>query len=245
MSVESGKYCFPSQYRFVFLINLGSPFFVGINKDDCNPFTGCISLGYLSRHLICIVTTPSKGILVIFNSGMEAPFVPVPSVDLTDTVVSIEDLWNSFGDEFISRIYEAKNLTEIVQILDSVFIKRLIKFDYKENKINQAVNTILINSGWITIEELSQAIGLSRRQLERRFKNEVGLTPKRLCRIARLEQIINKLKYYNLLDWSEIALENGFSDQAHLINEWKYFTGSSPLSYLNQVSDMESVIIGL
>jgi AraC-like DNA-binding protein len=66
-----------------------------------------------------------------------------------------------------------------------------------------------------------------------------------MCRITRFAGIISQLKTNRECDWGDMSLDSGFSDQAHLIRDWKYFTGSSPLSYLNNLSSFEAAVIGL
>lgn len=46
------------------------------------------------------------------------------------------------------------------------------------------------------------------------------------------------------IDWADLAISSGYSDQAHLIRECKYFTGHSPLSYLKNRSSLEHAVTG-
>ena len=69
-------------------------------------------------------------------------------------------------------------------------------------------------------------VGLSCRQLERRFLRDVGITPKRFCRIQRFQQVFQTIE--DGADWVRAAVECGYYDQAHLIRDCKDFSGEAP-----------------
>ncbi|NQY35322.1 MAG: AraC family transcriptional regulator [Alteromonadaceae bacterium] len=68
------------------------------------------------------------------------------------------------------------------------------------------------------------------RQLERYFKQAIGLPPKLYCRIIRFAYIF-KLISTNNSNWSEISTQAGFYDQSHFIKNFKEFTGEEPSKY--------------
>jgi hypothetical protein len=73
--------------------------------------------------------------------------------------------------------------------------------------------------------------GLQTRQWQRRFLQSTGFTPKGFARIVRLQNTIALACSPRRLDWGTLALEAGFFDQAHLNNEFRSFTGTSPERY--------------
>ncbi len=73
--------------------------------------------------------------------------------------------------------------------------------------------------------------GLQTRQWQRRFLRSTGFTPKGFARIVRLQNTIALACSSRRLDWGTLALEAGFFDQAHLNNEFRSFTGTSPERY--------------
>jgi hypothetical protein len=72
--------------------------------------------------------------------------------------------------------------------------------------------------------------GLRTRQWQRRFLHATGFSPKGFARIVRLQNTI-ALASTGRLDWGTLALEAGFYDQAHLTNEFRSFTGTTPRQY--------------
>ena len=110
--------------------------------------------------------------------------------------------------------------------------------------MSAALEIILNRQGQLRIDALARIIGMSRRQMERRFTHTFGLTPKRLCRIARFSSVFGLFSSQPVPNWADIAFSRGYSDQAHFIREWKFFTGQSPLAYLKHLTPLESAIMG-
>lgn len=73
--------------------------------------------------------------------------------------------------------------------------------------------------------------GLQTRQWQRRFMKSTGFSPKAFARIVRLQSTIALVHSRGTPDWSALALEAGFYDQAHLTNEFRAFTGKTPERY--------------
>ena len=73
-------------------------------------------------------------------------------------------------------------------------------------------------------------MGISERGFERRFVAQVGLTPVRYRRLARLRAVL-RLHAGGLRDWSELAAATGFSDQSHLVRDCRAFTGLTPTDW--------------
>jgi len=86
----------------------------------------------------------------------------------------------------------------------------------------------LLRAGQIPISHLSHATGLSARQFERRFTQQVGVRPKLYSRIARFEAALdNKLRSPGK-SWLRVAHELGYHDQMHLIHDFRELSGEAP-----------------
>jgi len=102
-----------------------------------------------------------------------------------------------------------------------------------------AVRRITVGKGSTDIAALARELGLSVRQLERRFAARVGLAPKEFCRIQRFTNVFRVLgEPSRKCDWVETALSCGYYDQAHLIRDFKTLTGSTPAILLAENADL-------
>lgn len=75
---------------------------------------------------------------------------------------------------------------------------------------------------------------ISQRQLEREFKNKVGISPKRYLRITRMNEVHRLLEANEQLNFTEIAYRSGYTDQAHFIKDFKKITGERPTIFVKE-----------
>jgi len=97
--------------------------------------------------------------------------------------------------------------------------------------IMTAVAHILASDGSASIADVAATVGLSPRQLRRRFRPVVGLTAKELLRIRRLRASALDLVREPGRRWVEIAAEHGYADQPHLVREYRELLGLTPTSF--------------
>lgn len=94
-----------------------------------------------------------------------------------------------------------------------------------DRALESAVAWLQASGGCVSIERLAQHVGISRRQLERRFREHVGLPPRLFGRILRFQRAFHMLGRES---GAAIAAQCGFADQAHLVREVRRFAGVTP-----------------
>jgi AraC-like DNA-binding protein len=97
--------------------------------------------------------------------------------------------------------------------------------------------------GRVSVDELASSTGLGPRQLERRFRERVGLGPKRFLKILRFQSVFRRGSS-QARDWAEVALDCGYYDQSHFIRDFKSFTGASPDAFFAAESPLTMVFTG-
>ena len=83
--------------------------------------------------------------------------------------------------------------------------------------------------------ELSELVELSQRQIERQFQRWMGMTPKDYQRILRVKKTLTYLKANPESELVDLALREGFTDQAHMTREFKHIAKITPKQYCKQV----------
>ena len=84
----------------------------------------------------------------------------------------------------------------------------------------------------VSVSSLAEELGLSRQHLRRLFLRHCGLTVKQYARIHRLQSLKDTIERGEIMSWSDLALDCGYYDQAHMINEFRTFAGVTPKHYL-------------
>jgi AraC-like DNA-binding protein len=82
-----------------------------------------------------------------------------------------------------------------------------------------------------SVQQLARQSGMSQRSLQRLFQEYVGASPKWVIRRYRLHELVERLKAGEALDGAQTALDLGYCDQAHLINDFRSIIGYSPSRY--------------
>jgi AraC-like DNA-binding protein len=94
-------------------------------------------------------------------------------------------------------------------------------------RVSAAVHAIGKSAGAARIDEVARCCGVSCRHLERLMRVWVGVSPKRLARVARFQFLLSNLADGSPKDWTRMAAES-YADQSHLIHEFAEFAGASP-----------------
>lgn len=162
---------------------------------------------------------------VRFRPGMARDFFRVSASELTDAVILLDDLPGIGARELEHRLSDVKSSEEGARLLAA----SLRPPSCAPTPVQRAIAAIAETRGTADLDSVSRQAGLSPRQFRRRCLEESGLTPKQLCRILRFRRAL-QLGGTVARDWAGIAAEAGYFDQAHLIRDFREFTGQTPMA---------------
>jgi AraC-like DNA-binding protein len=195
----------------------------------------------------CRQYTSTHNINGIFGVRLYAHAIPllfnIPATELTNQYIAISSLLNGRGNELANEIFQAGSFEERVAII-SVFLESQIQYRLATLTRFEAFVTSLHRSGsYMPVGDLASEVNLSQRQFERHFKYLTGFSAKTYFKIARFENLMEKLccpagKVTQSL--TDLALDLGYYDQSHLNRHFKEFTGMSPSGFLQlqEVGDL-------
>jgi AraC-like DNA-binding protein len=102
-----------------------------------------------------------------------------------------------------------------------------------------ALGLLYHSQGQIRMSELAAACFLSLRQFERRFKRCIGVSPKMFARLLRFEVLLDSLIRGEAYSLADLSTRLGYHDQAHVIREFKTWTGCTPTAFLERAKMRE------
>lgn len=147
----------------------------------------------------------------------------VPASELSNASVPLELLLPG-SREVVERFQGARTITESVAIVEDFLARRPFTAD---PLVERALRLLAAGLGEdVLIARIARSLSMSERQLERRFLQRVGTTPKRyasLCRFERAAALIG-----SGAPLGRIALDAGYYDQSHFIRELRRFAGMTP-----------------
>lgn len=163
-----------------------------------------------------------------------SPFISLSLNEFTDQRISCTDFPLLFDDCFTERLSEKANVRERIELIEQFLIQRLCRQRSVSEQILAAAHLINRSHGQLSISRLSDEICLCQRQLERKFGQATGFTPKEYSRIMKFQHAVTVLRQTSTVnDLHSVAIDCGYYDQAHFGKEVKRLSGSSPSAFLS------------
>lgn len=171
-----------------------------------------------------------------FRYGGFRPFMSSPAVTLRNQIIPAGRVFGK-GVAELEAVLNSLCWDEdrMAAALSSFLRKRLpapdpaveLNVGLAEKLVEQVKHDKAIRS----VNDLAHSAGLGVRAVQRIFREYVGASPKWVIRRFRLHEIVEILNSGKQPDWAQAALELGYFDQAHLINDFKAVVGESPTQY--------------
>jgi len=174
---------------------------------------------------------------VKFRPGAFRPFYGSPVSRLADRIIPAGPIFGKGMNSLATILLSSCKENEKVEAANAFFHERIPERDKTIHLADQLVTRILKDAEIKTVDDLVSRAGIGKRTLQRIFSEYVGVSPKWVIRRYRLHELIEKLNSGEQLDWPQLALELGYFDQAHLINDFKSIVGYSPTQYRKLISE--------
>ncbi len=162
-----------------------------------------------------------------------ANFVTEPIKNLANKETPIGQLFEEKkARELEEKIIGAKDMKLRIEIIESFLLERLNEKSTVENIVKTTVDALLSTNGNAQIKTILKDDLSKRRLLERKFAKEIGVSPKQLGKLIRLQSALKMLLNKETENLTNIAYQSDYYDQAHFIKDFKEFTGTSPREFL-------------
>src|SRR5689334_5950482 len=173
---------------------------------------------------------PSTVVGVHFKPGGLAAFLDAPAGEFTNRRLELGDVWGRAAAELGERLAEVDEPAARLALLE-----RLLEARIRRRELDPLVPFALARfrapGGRASVGAVQRASGVPAERFIERFRAAVGLAPKRYLRVARLRALLERVAAHGAANWGDLACEFGFSDQAHLVREFRDLTGLTPGAY--------------
>jgi AraC-like DNA-binding protein len=191
------------------------------------------------------ITIPSgrgnRMLVVAFKKGKAHPFYPLPMGELTNRVVSAELIFGWALCDLREQLLAAASIDRMFYLVGRFLLRQAgdsLSPEITSKCVGYALASITSKPDRLGFQQLSDQIGYSQKHFIDLFKRQVGLPPGQYMKIMRFQRAILEIEKTPSIHWSEIALRNGFYDQAHFIHEFRNYSGFTPGEYLAKKSDI-------
>ena len=192
----------------------------------------------MQRRYIVIGTEPGSSMMgAHFRAGGAAPFFGFPISELSGEVVELDLIWKREILALREQLIETPSIDGKFDLLESYLVSKARGRLEPDKTISVALNAL---GSWpvLSLRDLAAHLGLSHKQMLARFDCRVGLTPKFTSRLLRFRKTLNAISAApDAPDWSDLAIDSGYYDQAHLIHEFQEFADMTPTDYQQKKTD--------
>jgi len=168
---------------------------------------------------------------VRFRAGCFRPFWGAPISQLSDRVVPATRVFGPLAEKTRQAIMLAETDADMASHAESLLYSALPERDPVAEQAARVVALITSDSSLRRVDQLSLAVGLSVRSLQRMFGDYVGVSPKWVMRRARLHEAASRADDAEPVDWAALARDLGYADQAHLTRDFTATIGVPPSRY--------------
>jgi AraC-like DNA-binding protein len=182
----------------------------------------------LQQRTRIVEHAPGSSMIVVRFTEVGAPAILHDRADLLyNRTLPLDDVLPCHQiDHIQSVLAETRDITQQILPVENFLASRIRARDEISPQIEAAAAMIRNSHGRASIRAIARHAAMSLSALERHFRAAVGATPKKLSRLARLQHLCRLWDTGKSL--TEIAYEAGYSDQPHMVRDFRLFTGIAP-----------------
>ena len=221
------------------IISFGTPFTIALGREpDAADRQRSFAAGLYAGAVYIESDGGAECVQVDFTPLGAFRFFGGAVVELAARMVEIDDVLGPEGARLRERLGATKGWERRFDIVEDFVIRRANHLPSPE--LEFAYRELARSGGGIRIASLAEQIGWSRKHLVDRFRSEFGLAPKPLARMMRFHRACGLARTGKSSGWADIAVDSGFSDQAHLVREFKALSGEPPTAWARRLALTDS-----
>ena len=172
-------------------------------------------------------------ITVVFQPYAVKALFHIPSHLFRGQTVDTDAMEDVELSDLVKQVTDTSDNAVCIRLIEQFFLRRLYTLpEYNLKRMSAVFHEINLRPQ-LNISHLSETACLSSKQFGRIFADYVGTTPKEFIRIIRMQRALSMLQQDATIPFVQVAYECGFSDQSHMIKEFKLFSGYTPAEYLS------------
>jgi len=182
---------------------------------------------------------------VIFQPGAFYKLLGVPMNEFVNKHIDAELLFGQEIHEVNEQLRNTFCYETMFVTIEKFLLKKISKIKDNLHPIDKIGQFILDNPNSFNLDFVASQACLSHRQFERRFVQQVGITPRFYQRMGRFRKAFElKIRNRNV-SWLHIAWQMGYADYQHLVRDCKQFSGNTPNQLFEEENNSPAQMLGL
>jgi len=159
-----------------------------------------------------------------------------PAWQLMDAALGFREAFGVEGGPVESAVFGQQDEPAMVRALEQFLRERQPAPDPAVELVDRIVGRIATDRDVVRVEDLARGMDLGRRTIERLFREYVGPSPKRVIRQYRLQAAADEAAKGRVMNWSRLAQDLGYADQAHFNRDFRAILGTTPSQFARQAT---------
>lgn len=221
------------------VFNYGDALTIKTGSELVKNLCGCFITGPTINAAYLTLQKNVDAIGIRFRPSGAYPFIQGDVNKYRNTVLPLSVIDESVWNTLMQKLQKESLIEDKIGFLDNFLIEALSR-----NKLAltdwllEVIKTMWLHNGSMRIDELCTNMNISQRQFERKFKKAVGLLPKQISRIIRVDKSRALIRSFRFRSLTDIGYECEYFDQAHFINEFKAIVEATPKGYFQEKKKM-------
>lgn len=196
--------------------------------------------GMYNNHFFVRANGPVHRLSVVFRPGGLRYFLDIQTDELSHNNTEVKDIFGAGGRRLLDELLTNQTASPValLRIIEH-FLRTQLKSKTQDDPIvDEAIGRIIQHQGVVRMMDLAKALHISERHLRRRFKQAVGMSPKRFAKILRIKNayLMGTRTHHGL---REAYLDQmGYYDQSHFNREYKSIVGLLPNESFSETNSM-------
>lgn len=149
--------------------------------------------------------------------------------------VDLGEVLGATGTRLGEQLREAPTWCQRFTLLDEFLLSRLDCGPRPSPEVRRAWQRLMASGGSIPVGRIADEVGWSHKHLIPKFRQQIGLAPKTAARLVRFDGVWRHLDAHRPPDWGGLAADAGYADQAHLVRDFRRYTGVTPTEFLTRM----------
>jgi AraC-like DNA-binding protein len=225
--------------RCELIVHVGSPY---RERGAAEPQGRVVFAGQLTRPLWLEATGPASVIGARFHPAAARRFLDMPMDRATDARLDLARLWTGEARTLMRELGDARDEAGRVAAV-AQFVARRVAGTEEDATLAACVKALEDGGGAMPIQAVAELAGIGRRQLERRFLHDVGVSPALLANVFRFRRVFDAIERDSTRPWTDAAIAAGYFDQSHLIRDFRRFVGCTPGEFIASRPSLATALV--
>ena len=216
------------------MLHLRGPYCAGLVQGRWTTFPRVYFTGIALQPLVWTMNGASSMLGARLKPEGMLRLFRLPLDGICDSYADAWPLLDARERRAVEHILRSAGPQEAVQRFEQLLMAQLEQLPAVEDRFVQALLRMRAQGHTWDKAAVNDVLFVGDRQMQRLFKARLGLTPKAYFKLMRFREAYDRSRAARRVDWIGLATLLGYSDQAHLIRDFKRYAGATPQAFLQQ-----------